>query len=143
MRRSIYVSFYLPNDDSSEYKRRNENVVQVFASSNTLGILEYWSLTPRRGACTLLEALLSRTNPLRDSLGIAATPLSSGHGGSQAYRQERDTMMRQSVRTEVLIVLGWKSGCCYVNSATSLPTVTLDCTRGWPVSPRTTTPWFH
>jgi hypothetical protein len=48
--------FYLSNDDPSEYETDEEDVAQVFASSNTLGILEYWSLPPRRGAWTLLES---------------------------------------------------------------------------------------
>ncbi|CAP79260.1 hypothetical protein PCH_Pc09g00130 [Penicillium rubens Wisconsin 54-1255] len=45
-------SFYVSNDDPSEQWTHDEDVAQVFASPNTLGTLEYWSLAPRRGACT-------------------------------------------------------------------------------------------
>jgi hypothetical protein len=38
---------------------------------------------------------------------------SRGHGDSQARRQERDTLIHRSVRTEVLIFLGWESGSFY------------------------------
>ncbi|KAI3185988.1 hypothetical protein DTO003C3_10318 [Penicillium roqueforti] len=46
---------------------------------------------------------------------------SRGHGSSQARRQKRDTMTHRSVRTEVLIFLGWESGRFYIFSATSRP----------------------
>ncbi|KAF3000458.1 hypothetical protein E8E15_000651 [Penicillium rubens] len=58
-------SFYRSNDDPSAQETDYEDVAQVFASSNTLGILEYWSLTPRRGACTSLEALLTQQSPAK------------------------------------------------------------------------------
>jgi hypothetical protein len=46
---------------------------------------------------------------------------SRGHGSPQARRQGRDTMMYQSVRTEVLSFLGWESGPFHVFSATDPP----------------------
>ena len=46
---------------------------------------------------------------------------SRGHGDAQARRQERDIVTQRSVRTEVLILLGWESGPFYIFSATSRP----------------------
>lgn len=65
---NIYlVSFYLSNDDPSTCEGDDEDVVQVFASSITLGILD---------ACTLLEAFFSQRSPARNF--VDADPILRG-----------------------------------------------------------------
>ncbi|KAJ5474046.1 hypothetical protein N7475_003612 [Penicillium sp. IBT 31633x] len=66
-------SFYVSNDVHWEYET-DDDVAQVFASSNTLEIFEYWSLTPRRGACTSLEWPCYAALPLRSTI-VNAEPI--------------------------------------------------------------------